>query len=209
MPSCAHSTMAVIYQDKFKCINCEQEPPSGMLYRCTVDKEPLILDAKDRGVPVSFDDIGSQLAEEMTLGKFGADARSDALNVIAEMSAEQLSSYTPEQLSILISQRKNVRLQSPHARRWLGHRTPQSAREKYPHDDKPWLPDRSRECQHKICPACYRIGRQKSWVSLDAVLNGDILPHVATGFSFSFMGTRPVGDVNIVSNLGCRPVPLV
>ena len=71
------------------------------------------------------------------------------------------------------------------------------------------MPDGSFECQHKVCHRCHSIGRDKSWVSLNGVLEGDILPNVAVGFSFSYMGIRPCTDANVVKNIGYQPVPLV
>ncbi|KAL2142290.1 hypothetical protein VTI28DRAFT_1364 [Corynascus sepedonium] len=107
MQSCSHTTMAVIYS-RLKCMRCGQKPPLGILYRCVTDTEPLIHDANRRGAPVAFDEIGRRFSEKMTLGKFGADARRDALNVLTELPTEQLSSYTLEQLDALISRRENV-----------------------------------------------------------------------------------------------------
>lgn len=71
------------------------------------------------------------------------------------------------------------------------------------------MPNVRFECQHKICHRCHPTGRDKSWVSLDAVLNGDILPTVATGFAFSYMDSRPMANADVVKNIGYRAVPLV
>lgn len=71
------------------------------------------------------------------------------------------------------------------------------------------MPDSRYECQYKVCQACHSLGKEKSWTSLDAVLSGDILPTTATGFGFSHLGVRPVGDANILRNIGLRAVPLV
>lgn len=175
----------------------------------------------------AFDQVGRHFEEKMSLGKFGADARSDAHNVISDMSAEQRSSYTPNQLSTLLSQRQNVRLSpaSMYLSRLFQHvqlrdviakersqvnsHAPYSARENYPDDHRPWMPDRKHECKVMACHRCYRLGRQKSWAGLDAVVKGDVLPNIATGYSFSLMGARPVVDAEVVKNIGCRPVPLV
>lgn len=83
------------------------------------------------------------------------------------------------------------------------------AKNKFPDDDRPWLPNHKHECQYKACHRCHTVGRDKSWASLNGVMNGEVLPHLATGFSFSYIGTRPCADAEIVKNLGCRPVPLV
>ncbi|AEO69557.1 uncharacterized protein THITE_2012147, partial [Thermothielavioides terrestris NRRL 8126] len=206
--SCTHDTMAVIYHDSLECLVCRRRPPQGFLYRCTVDREPLILDAASRGYSAAFDKCGMAFAGEMTLGKFGADARSNPHNLFNELTPEQLASYTPEQLAILVSQRENV---SPRLRgRFIAETLVlMSFPDDDEDDDKPWVPDWRFECQYRVCHRCRPDSRQKSWLSLDAVLNGDILPTVATGFSFSLQGFRPCGDVNVVKTLGCRAIPLV
>lgn len=144
----------------------------------------------------------------MTLGKHGADARSEKYSFLDEISQEQLWNYTPGELKEILAQRDHVldvitneRLRDQDFNNQYGF--------KYPDDDRPWMPDPKYECQHKVCHRCHSIGRQKSWVSLDGVLNGDIPPTVATGYSFSQVKMRPCVDVETVKNLGCRPVPLV
>ncbi|KAH6841169.1 hypothetical protein B0I37DRAFT_438834 [Chaetomium sp. MPI-CAGE-AT-0009] len=191
--------MAVIYEETFHCPNCGQLPPSKTLYRCVMDRDPLIQDAYESRYSVAFDPIGRQFEQAMSLGKSGADIRS-AKSPLAEMSAEQLSSYTPEQLDTLVSQRNNVRDAIANERNTVEHRTPECARHKYPYDDKPWVPERRFECQYRVCHSCFKLGHQKTWVSLDAVLNDDISPTVATGFSFSFESIRPICDADIVAS---------
>lgn len=71
------------------------------------------------------------------------------------------------------------------------------------------MPNPRFECQHKVCQSCHYLGKDKSWLSLDGIVNGDILPSVATAFSFSHLGYRPVSDIEVARGLGCRPVPLV
>ena len=89
------------------------------------------------------------------------------------------------------------------------HPTPECARDKYPYDTKPWVPATNAECQYKVCSLCHRLGYEKSWANLNSVLNGDIPPNVATGFSFSFARERPICDANLIRNIGLRPVSLV
>ena len=72
-----------------------------------------------------------------------------------------------------------------------------------------WVPNPGEECQHKVCSACYRSGKPKSWLSLNGILNGEVPPTVATGFSFLYLQARPIVDATIVKNLGYRAVPLV
>ncbi len=80
----------------------------------------------------------------------------------------------------------------------------------YPDDKRPWVPSKHFQCHHTVCPSCHREKhRVKSWVSLNGVLNGDILPSVATGLSFNVLGSRPVVKASVAEMAGCRPVPLV
>ncbi len=44
----------------------------------------------------------------MTLGKFGPDARSKKHSLFNEISAEQMRSYTPQQIAVVLSQREDV-----------------------------------------------------------------------------------------------------
>ncbi|KAK3301648.1 uncharacterized protein B0T15DRAFT_405376 [Chaetomium strumarium] len=200
-PQCHHLTMAAIYHDTLRCMRCERQPPEGFLYRCTVDREPLILSAKAKGDRVTFDSLGDAFAEEMTLGRFGPDARRKQHSFLNEITPEEITSYTLEQLSTILEQRKNV----IDDQRRECYRTGKI----YPDDTMPWVRQETHECQHVVCHQCYPRGREKSWVSLNGVLNGDILPTVATGFSFSYSGSRPCADANVVRNIGCRAVPLV
>ncbi|KAK4177261.1 hypothetical protein QBC36DRAFT_372003 [Triangularia setosa] len=209
-PNCHHSIMSTLYQvhERFKCDSCKRCHPFGWLYRCVMDREPLIIGIKEMGFQVAFDQLGYGFSEQMSLGKHGAEARSEKYSFLDEISLEQLCSYTPEELKEVLSQRDHVldviadeRLRPQDFNSQYGY--------KYPDDDRPWMPDPKFECQHKVCHRCHPIGRQKSWVSLDGVLNGDIPPTVATGYSFSQVRMRPCVDAEIVKNLGYRPVPLV
>ncbi|EAQ88920.1 hypothetical protein CHGG_05539 [Chaetomium globosum CBS 148.51] len=163
-PTCDHSAMAVIYEDAFQCMNCGLFPPLGTLYRCILDRESLIQDAYNDGYSVAFDSIGRYFEKEMSLGKSGPDVRSEPdSSPLTEMPEEQLSSYTPEQLSILESQRNNVHNTIANERSILEHLTSECARDKYPYDAKPWVPATKAECQYKVCSPCHRLGYERTW----------------------------------------------
>ena len=51
-PKCNHSTMARLYHGAYKCQQCHRTGHFGWLYRCTVDREALILGDKDSDRPV-------------------------------------------------------------------------------------------------------------------------------------------------------------
>lgn len=213
-----HSVMSRVYHPGYKCALCKNLPQFGWVYRCTHDRDGLIMGAELKddeagGQPyhhsptanpsgttqVYFDEIGRAFANEMNLGKFGPDMRTQKYSFLNEITTDQLHTYTPSQVALILSQRDHVAdiiaesLQKP------GQQCPDY--------NIPWVVDENKECQYKVCHYCHRIGEDKSWVSLNGVVNGDILPTVATGYSFSYTQSRPLVDAEVAKNLGCRPVP--
>lgn len=73
---------------------------------------------------------------------------------------------------------------------------------------RPWLPPHRVECQFKICDSCRKLMRERSWLSLDGIVNGDIPASVITGFGFHLDRKRPVSLVKHVENIGLRAVPI-
>jgi hypothetical protein len=69
----------------------------------------------------------------------------------------------------------------------------------------PWHPPV--ECQFKVCHRCRWSSAERSWLSVDGVVNGDYPPSAVTGFGFHFLGKRPVSLVKHALNLGLRPDP--
>lgn len=69
------------------------------------------------------------------------------------------------------------------------------------------MPGEGQQCTHTVCQFCHGMAKDKSWVSLNGILNGNILPTVATGYAFSFAGYRPYLLADIAKKLGCPPVP--
>ncbi|KAK3692025.1 hypothetical protein B0T22DRAFT_446202 [Podospora appendiculata] len=207
-PRCNHSTMTRLYHAQFECEICKQVGPFGWLYRCTKDRDALILDAKYKGHRVFFDLLGQTFQNKMTLGKYGPDARAEKFSFLKEITPAQLSSYTPHQLATILEQREKVAKAISEERSSSENPVFQYARQKYPHDAKPWMPDEKYECQYKICPRCHRLGKDKSWLSLNGILEDEIMPTDAAGFSFAFLPHRPIGDAEILRNIGYRPVPM-
>jgi len=142
----------------------------------------------------------------MSLGKFGPDARAEKYSFLKEITTEQLYTYTPPQVAKILSQRDNVRETIWTERRDMIVDYPGR---KYPNDGRPWMPDKLFECQYKVCQHCHHLGKEKSWLSINSVLNGDILPSAATGYGFGHMGLRPEADVDVVREIGYRAVPMV
>jgi hypothetical protein len=71
---------------------------------------------------------------------------------------------------------------------------------------KPWLP--KQECQFRCCHACRNNLGERAYLSLNGIANGDIPPTAITGYGFHVLRQRPVVRVELVKNLGLRPVPI-
>ncbi|KAK0623652.1 hypothetical protein B0T14DRAFT_186834 [Immersiella caudata] len=203
---CGHTIMTRLYQGSYKCESCGRSGHFGWVYRCIEDRDAIIMDLKARSARYAFDKLGLVLGEQMSLGKFGADRRYKKYSFLTEITEDQLHTYTPAQLGIVMTQRDNVHRRIFEER--CNPARPNHAAQKYPDDGKPWVPSRLWECQHKICQECNRSAKEKSWLSLDSIVNGDIPPHAATGFSFCHLGFRPEADVEVVRNIGYHAVPL-
>ncbi|KAK1835136.1 hypothetical protein QBC39DRAFT_251046, partial [Podospora conica] len=205
---CNHYTMTRLYYPKYKCDNCGHPGPSGWLYRCTVDREALIILSKEKGLPYAFDSLGRRFAETMTLGKRGPQARADKLSFLKELNKEELATYTPEQLVIISKQRDNVRrYHDPQSQ--VAAKIEESRKDKAPYPDRPWMPSPDSECQFKVCQSCHHFAKEKSYVSLDAIVNDEVPPTVATAYGFGLLGFRQMSHVDVVKNAGYRPIPLV
>ena len=59
------------------------------------------------------------------------------------------------------------------------------------------------ECEYQICAQCRPGAADRTFLSLNAVANDEIMPGAATGFGFHVMGGRPIADARIVRNIGC------
>ncbi|KAB5570852.1 hypothetical protein GE09DRAFT_1055628 [Coniochaeta sp. 2T2.1] len=228
-PRCGHLMMTRVYDLNFRCERCNRHGSFGWLYRCTEHREPLIEDINRLGFKTAFDPIGEHFAGQMSLGKHGPDKRMDNYSVIREMTTEQLHTYTPDQLVKLLEQRENVWTKAEQDKR--AQQPPRTLADfaagvprnivNFPSqltgggpwnsnapNDRPWVPPRHDECKFMVCSACYRAAKDKSWVSLDGIVEGDIPPTVATAYSFVYMKERPVCIAEVVGRLGYRAVPL-
>ena len=70
---------------------------------------------------------------------------------------------------------------------------------------KPWL--RNGECQFKVCGRCRPSFRERSYLSLDAIVNGDIPATAVAGFGFNLLVNRPVASAELMKSIGLRPSP--
>ena len=65
------------------------------------------------------------------------------------------------------------------------------------------------ECDYQICSSCRPGAADRSFLSLNAVAQGEMLPTAAAGFGFQAIGERPVIDAEVLRNIGNRPNPAV
>ncbi|KAK3313748.1 hypothetical protein B0H66DRAFT_359793 [Apodospora peruviana] len=208
-PRCTHSMVTRVYGHDLACDRCKRPAQFGWLYRCTMDREALIMDARAKGQQVAFDEIGNAFAKEMTLGKYGPDIRREPGAFFNEITPEQLSSYTRDQVDTILEQRANVQRKIAEDRsRPTDHPTCNEYGLKYPDDNRPWMPDEKYECAQKFCHHCNYVGHDKAMLGLNAVLKGEIKPSLATGFAFNLKRSRPIADPEIVRKIGYRPVPM-
>lgn len=70
--------------------------------------------------------------------------------------------------------------------------------------DKPWLPLRGGECQFKCCHRCRPILADRSFLSLDAIVNNDVPLTAITGFGFHLQKYRPIAPKDVVEDIGLR-----
>ncbi|KAI1865792.1 hypothetical protein JX265_008115 [Neoarthrinium moseri] len=127
---------------------------------------------------VNFDQIGLAFTEQVKPAPRGPAVRSSPFSFLKEINAEEMQSYTPDQIATILEQRDNASCNISGSK----------SKRRFPH------------CR----PTC----ELRSYLSLDGIAKGDIPPTAATGFGFHLHGERPVGDANIVKNIGYRPVPL-
>lgn len=76
-------------------------------------------------------------------------------------------------------------------------------------NDRPWVLPSNQQCNYKVCGTCRYTFSDRSFLSIDGILKGDVPPTAATGFGFHQLGERPIADANIVKTIGWRPVPWV
>lgn len=72
---------------------------------------------------------------------------------------------------------------------------------------KPWIPLKNGECQFKCCQNCRPSLNERSYLSINGIVNNDFPLTAITGFGFHLQKARPVADVKHVRNLGLRPNP--
>ncbi|KAI1375862.1 hypothetical protein F4677DRAFT_446023 [Hypoxylon crocopeplum] len=153
---------------------------------------------------VTFDPLDESFIKELKVRPRGPESRSDKLSFLKEVTDEQLRSYTPDQIHIILAQREHV----------LNVAQKASSAIKPPpgFDDlrskKPWVPSEWDECQFKCCQTCRPSAEGRSYLSLDGIVKGDIPSTEAVSFGFHRVGTtRPIIHPDRVKNIGTTAVP--
>ncbi|KAL2075537.1 hypothetical protein VTL71DRAFT_480 [Oculimacula yallundae] len=222
---CTHLTTTRLYTADFRCVFCMRAGSFGWVYRCTQDRELLLDEDIQNGFAEKLDKFCETLPRSTFPHKRSAAARIDKLSFLNEVSDFAMQSYTPEQLKIVLAQRADVHEQlaqpeypdfpeafyqnrplPPHPNPPPGLPLPTLS----PINDnglKPWFPLPGGECQFKCCHFCRPSLKERSFLSLNGIADGDIPSTSITGFGFHLLGKRPVALVKHVKNLGLRPNP--
>ncbi|XXH04826.1 hypothetical protein Hte_011248 [Hypoxylon texense] len=188
MASCTHPTMTRLYDPNLT--------------------ELLIEDAQEKGRPVSFDLLGASLAKHMKERARGPASRSDPFSLFKEMTPDQMLTYTPGQLHTILCQREHILKVAKEASQQI--RTadiPPPPGYEGIKSTKPWVPPESEECRFRCCRTCRPSAEWRSFLSLDAIVDGEMPPAAATGFGFHRIGARPVIDADRLKDIGLRAVP--
>ncbi|RNJ52701.1 hypothetical protein D7B24_003070 [Verticillium nonalfalfae] len=235
--SCTHPTMTRVYGVNHRCDTCGTYPPFGWLYRCTQDREELLRQMIHVGSEQAvFDDLGRKLIDLVKPRPRGPETRMDTIgSFFSEITPEQLQTYRPDQIAIILKQRENVKtvLQQDAAKKQNEAEQQLSALQAIRHShfdavgfhssppasapgldevrwqelerERPWIPHPEMECTFKVCQQCRPSGADRISMSLDGIVKGDVPATAATGFGFHNFGQRPVCDISVVARLGLTP----
>ncbi|KAI2630554.1 hypothetical protein GGS21DRAFT_524859 [Xylaria nigripes] len=182
----------------------------------------MITDALEKSQPVCFDLLGTELIDKIRPGPRSAERRSNRLSFFEEITAEQMKTYSPIQVANILKQRENLldilsRESQASGRATKQYYLPSGTYRGgllkpppgfgYSVNLRPWVPRKEEECQAKYCHRCRPSCEPRSYLSLNAIVNGEVPPTAATGFGFHRMRTRPVVDVRVMRYIGLRPIP--
>lgn len=166
----------------------------------------------------TFDEVGREMTVHLKERKRGPKARYHELSFFDEVSPAQLNSYTPEKLKAILIQREDVQriakqdIESAILRHGFENNCGEMVCDPLTDstvEDSPWLTNHTKPCEYTICPRCRPGAADRTWLSLDGVLGGDIAPTAAVGYGFHVMGYRPVVDADILRTIGDREDPAV
>ncbi|RYO82184.1 hypothetical protein DL766_004581 [Monosporascus sp. MC13-8B] len=165
-----------------------------------------------KGHLVNFDLLGLSFGDAPHAKARSAESRSDKLSFLKEITYEQMTTYTPDQIATILRQREHLlNVLSEEYRATCRKKRPYTWNPPpgfgFPESKRPWIPDYADECQFKCCHRCRPSLEGRAYLSLDGILKDDIPPTAATGFGFHHAGARPVIDADIVKEIGYRAVP--
>ncbi|RDW88699.1 hypothetical protein BP6252_00731 [Coleophoma cylindrospora] len=229
--------MTRLYTDTFRCQGCLKLGNMGWVYKCTQDQELILEDLIEKHDSSyehkKFDALADLFERQTSPKKRSPEARASKLSFLEEISDADLKGYTRDQLNTILCQRAHLldtiavqhgdngpedcgqvdfpglqiilpSSSSPPASRstncpsWTPPK-PQS---------KPWLPQK--DCQFKCCQSCRATCLERSWLSLNAIVNGDLPATAIMGYGFHLRvgkHKRPVALNEHVKNIGLRPHP--
>ncbi|TLS30520.1 hypothetical protein PpBr36_03674 [Pyricularia pennisetigena] len=195
---CTHSTVVRFHDDNFVCPNCLCEPIEGYVYHCVEDLEIRLNNAILENNFVAWDEFGKGLAKLVKPPTRGPDRRAtaDRETILAEMTAEQRASYTEEQIEKLVAQRKQALVAARASAAQGGNSS-----------DRPWVLSPRQECDMEFCHACRPYFAERSYLSLNGIVNGDVPATAALGFGFHAYSSRPLYNPKVARNLGLRRPP--
>ncbi|KAI9649341.1 hypothetical protein NHQ30_001913 [Ciborinia camelliae] len=229
---CTHLTTTRLFTKEFRCSICFREGSFGWVWRCTQDRELMLEDDMDHGhaSQEKLDDLCDIFPRPTSPRPRGPEARKSRLSFLNEISQQDLQTYTPAQIQIILRQRSHLldvladyeepdlttSISSSNIPRFLfnpfSRPSPITTSQTTPNlsapNPRPWLPSRGAECQFKCCHTCRPTLADRSYLSLNSIVNGDLPCTATTGFGFNLQKFRPVGNVEVVKNLGLRPNPV-
>ncbi|QSZ37118.1 hypothetical protein DSL72_009211 [Monilinia vaccinii-corymbosi] len=230
---CTHLTTTRLFTKDFRCGSCFREGSFGWVWRCTQDRELMLEDDLDHGhaSQEKLDDLCDIFPRPTSPKPRGPEARKSRLSFLNEISPEDLKNgtYSPAQIQTILRQRGHLldvladseepelttSFSSSSIPRFLFNPfsrpmaiTSQTSPDLRVTKPRPWLPSRGTECQFKCCHTCRPTLVDRSYLSLNAIANDDLPCTATTGFGFNLQKFRPVGNVEIVKNLGLRPNPV-
>ncbi|QPC60225.1 hypothetical protein HYE67_002456 [Fusarium culmorum] len=202
-PQCTHLTMTRVYDLDATCFSCQGPGQFGWLYQCTQDCDKIIQERLS-----CMDFLDYTFRKSMGIRKGSPEARKDKLSFLAELTAEQMACYRPDQIATILRQReqlKNVIAEDEFDGRGLplfNNTPPLHGLEAFMDNNTgEWAYGENKDCQYKVCPRCRPVCADRAFLSLDAVANGEIPPTAAAGFGFEALGGRPVIDKDVIKSI--------
>ncbi|KAI1801896.1 hypothetical protein F4811DRAFT_555393 [Daldinia bambusicola] len=129
--------------------------------------------------------------------------RAQKYSVFGELSREAIKTYSPGEFLTIVHQRENVRKVAQAASR------PRTIAPGFLslNLSEPWVPNAAQQCRFLCCQRCRPLYEEKSFLSLDGIVKGDIPATAAVGFGFHRHACRPIVHPDEVRNIGLRAVP--